>query len=156
MKIYDHGLYPLLLQNPYSKYILAIKKLSVDRFSKSLQVLLRQIEIYMLTRKYLTCPPSAKNSLRKFSIRSQILHIKLCTDLFHMKNCCQGVTVIVKQTFYDQLGLKNGCVSTNLVDPEFLCQRCSFYCHLGKIKKIQNNHENFALLNDHFSISLVV
>ena len=45
MKIYDHGLPPLLMQNPYSKFILAIKTLSVDRFSKFLQVLLQQIEI---------------------------------------------------------------------------------------------------------------
>ena len=32
-------------KNPYSKFILAIKTLSVDRFSKFLQVLLGQIEI---------------------------------------------------------------------------------------------------------------
>ena len=44
MKIYEHGLPPLLMQNPCSKFILAIKMLSVDRFSKLLQVLLRQIE----------------------------------------------------------------------------------------------------------------
>ena len=34
MKIYGHGLPPLLIQNPYSKFILAIKTLSVDRFSE--------------------------------------------------------------------------------------------------------------------------
>ena len=34
MKIHDHGLPPLLMQNPYLKFILAIKKLSVDRLSK--------------------------------------------------------------------------------------------------------------------------
>ena len=45
MKIYDHVLSPLLMQNPYSKFILAINTLTVDRFSKCLQVLLRQIEI---------------------------------------------------------------------------------------------------------------
>ena len=45
MKIYDHGLLPLLMQNPYSKFILVIKMLPVDRFSKTLQPLLRQIEI---------------------------------------------------------------------------------------------------------------
>ena len=50
MKIYDHGLPPLLMQNPYSKFLLAIKTLSVDRFLKFLQVLMRQIEIWMQTR----------------------------------------------------------------------------------------------------------
>ena len=59
-----------------AKFILVIKMLSIDRFSKFLQVLLRQIEIQMLTRKYFSCPPTAKNSLRKFSIRLQILHIR--------------------------------------------------------------------------------
>ena len=34
MKNYNHGLPPLLMQNPYSKFILAIKRLSVDRFFK--------------------------------------------------------------------------------------------------------------------------
>ena len=33
------------IENPYSKFILAIKTLSVDGFSKFLQVLLGQIEI---------------------------------------------------------------------------------------------------------------
>ena len=33
------------IENPYSKFFLAIKTLSVDRFSKFLQVLLGQIEI---------------------------------------------------------------------------------------------------------------
>ena len=45
MKIYDHKLPPLLMHNPYSKFILVIETLSVDRFSKFLQVLLQQIEI---------------------------------------------------------------------------------------------------------------
>ena len=34
MKIYEHGLPPLLMQNPYSKFILAIKTLSDDRIFK--------------------------------------------------------------------------------------------------------------------------
>ena len=32
-KIYYHGLSPLLMQNPYSKFILDIKTLVFDRFS---------------------------------------------------------------------------------------------------------------------------
>ena len=47
-KKYCHGLCPLLMQNPYSKFILAIATLSVVRFSKFLQVLLRQIKIHVL------------------------------------------------------------------------------------------------------------
>ena len=35
-KIYDHGLSPLIMQNPYSKFILAIKTLIFDRFSKKI------------------------------------------------------------------------------------------------------------------------
>ena len=35
IKIYDHGLSPLLMQNPYSKIILVLKTLSIDRFSKT-------------------------------------------------------------------------------------------------------------------------
>ena len=46
---YDHGLSPLLMHNPNSKFIMAIKILSFDRFSNFLQIQLRQIEIYMLT-----------------------------------------------------------------------------------------------------------
>ena len=32
MKIDVHGLSPLLMQNPFSNFVLAINKLSVDRF----------------------------------------------------------------------------------------------------------------------------
>ena len=42
---HDHGLSPLPMQNPYSKFILAIKTLSADRFSNFLQVLLGQTMI---------------------------------------------------------------------------------------------------------------
>ena len=52
-KIYDHGLSPLFMQSPYSKFILAIKMLIFDRFSKHLQALLRQIEIQMLNKNIL-------------------------------------------------------------------------------------------------------
>ena len=45
MKIYVHGLSPLLMPNPCSKFVLALKILSVDQFSNILLLLLRQIEI---------------------------------------------------------------------------------------------------------------
>ena len=47
MKIHNtcNGLFPLLMQEFYSKLILVIKAQSDDRFSKFLQVLLQQIEI---------------------------------------------------------------------------------------------------------------
>ena len=40
MKSQDQGLSPLLMQILYSRFIVTIKSLSVDRFSKLLQVLL--------------------------------------------------------------------------------------------------------------------
>ena len=42
-EVYDHGLSPLPMQNPYSELILGIKSLFVYRFSKSLLQILRQI-----------------------------------------------------------------------------------------------------------------
>ena len=72
-KMYGHGLSTLLMQNPYSKFILAIKTLIFDRFSNILLILLRQIEIQMLNRKYFPCPPAVKNSRQKFIIRGQFL-----------------------------------------------------------------------------------
>ena len=43
LKVYDHGLSPLSMQNPFSKLILGIKSLFVNRFSKCLLYILRQI-----------------------------------------------------------------------------------------------------------------
>ena len=43
LNVYDHGLFPLPMRNPYSKLILGIKSLFVDRFSKFLLHILRQI-----------------------------------------------------------------------------------------------------------------
>ena len=68
MKIYSHGLSPLLMQNPYSKFILAIKAfIFFYRFSQFLQALLRQIEIQMLNINYFPCLPAVKNSRQKSS-----------------------------------------------------------------------------------------
>ena len=76
IKIHYHGLSPLLMQNSYFKLILAIKMLSVDRFSKFLQVLLRQVE---LIRKLFPALEQS-SSLQKFTIRCQFLQIKsICT-----------------------------------------------------------------------------
>ena len=44
LKVYDHGLSLLPMQNPYSKLILGIKSLFVNRFSKLLLHILRQIQ----------------------------------------------------------------------------------------------------------------
>ena len=82
-KICSHGLSHLLIQNPYSKFILAIKTLIFDRFSKLLHVLLRQNEIQMLNRKYLPCLPAVKNSRQKFIIRGQFLHFTLVESTAH-------------------------------------------------------------------------
>ena len=43
LKVYDHGLSPLPMKSPYSKLILDIKSLFVNRFSKFLLHILRQI-----------------------------------------------------------------------------------------------------------------
>ena len=43
LKVYDQGLSPLPMQNPYSKLILDIKSLFVNRFSKCLLHILRQM-----------------------------------------------------------------------------------------------------------------
>ena len=65
------------MQNPYSKLILAIKTLIFDKFSKTLQALLRQIEIQMLNRKYFPCLPAVKNSRQKFIISGQFLQFNI-------------------------------------------------------------------------------
>ena len=69
-KIYNHDfdLPPLLMQNTYTKFILAIKTLIFDRFSKVLQALLRQIETQMPNKNYFSCPPANENSRQKFII----------------------------------------------------------------------------------------
>ena len=51
MHFHDHRLSPFPMQNPYAKFILAIKTLFVHRFSKFLQVLLGQTKIKVLTLK---------------------------------------------------------------------------------------------------------
>ena len=43
LKVYDHGLSPLPMQNPYSKLLLDKNALFVKRFSKFLLHILRQI-----------------------------------------------------------------------------------------------------------------
>ena len=43
LKVCDHGLSPLPMQNPYSKLILGIKSLFVNRFSKGLLHILQHI-----------------------------------------------------------------------------------------------------------------
>ena len=76
-KNYYHGLSPLLMQNPYSKFILDIKTLVFDRFSKNLQVFLRQIEIQLLNIKHFPASQQpkilAKNSLSEVSFTKLIL-----------------------------------------------------------------------------------
>ena len=73
-KIYDNVLSPLPMQNPYSKFILAIKTLILDRFSKNLQVLLRQIEIQMLSRKYFPCLAAVKKYRQKIIVSLNFTH----------------------------------------------------------------------------------
>ena len=63
------------MQNPYPKSILDIKTLFFDRFSIFLQILLRQIEIQLLNRKYFSCLPAIKNYRQKFIIWGQFIHI---------------------------------------------------------------------------------
>ena len=67
MKIHDHGLSPLLMQNSYSKLNMAIKTLSADRISKNFAgpiiLLLGQIKI-----KIFSPHPTDKNCLQKFRI----------------------------------------------------------------------------------------
>ena len=53
------------MQNPYSKFIFALKTLIFDRFSKFLQALLRQIETQMLNKKHFSCPPAIGNYRQK-------------------------------------------------------------------------------------------
>ena len=43
LKVYGHGLSPLPMQNPYLKLILGMESLFVNRFSKILLHILRQI-----------------------------------------------------------------------------------------------------------------
>ena len=82
--IYDHGLTPL--QN--SIFILATKTLLFDRFSKFLQVLLRQTEVQteaqILNRKYFHAFQQsnilANNLLSEVSFYTLILNAKLKSD----------------------------------------------------------------------------
>ena len=78
-KIYDHGLSPLLMQNPYSKFILFIKTSFFDRFSKLLQVLLRQIKIQILVRIFFLT-----SSSQRFSPKIHYLLNRL--KIVHKKN----------------------------------------------------------------------
>ena len=73
MKIYNHRLSPMRMQNSYSEFIFAIKTLSVDKFS----FFFRSYYDKLKSRCFQKCfyfPPSVKNYLEKFSIRRQILH----------------------------------------------------------------------------------
>ena len=82
IKIYDHELSPLLMQNPYSKFILAIKTLIFDRFKKKMQVVLRQIEIQIKNRKDFPCLPAIKNSRQKFIIRMSMFTLQIPSIVF--------------------------------------------------------------------------
>ena len=79
-QFHDHGLSPLPMQIPYSKFILAIKTLSVNRLSKFLQVLLGQTKNTLLTWKYLSYHPLHKNVLRKTIISGKFLDLSILTN----------------------------------------------------------------------------
>ena len=73
-KIYDHGLSPLLIQNPYSKFSLAEKMLFDDRFSNFFACPIATKCDPDADKKIFLCPPTIKNSPQKLSIRRQTLH----------------------------------------------------------------------------------
>ena len=64
------------MQNPYSKFILAVKTLSVGLFSKFLQVLLGQTKTEILTSKHFVYQPPYKIFLRKTIIRGKFLDFR--------------------------------------------------------------------------------
>ena len=120
------------MQNPYSKLNLAIKTLIFDRFSNSLQVLLRQIE--MLNRKYFPCLLGVKNSRQKCIIRGQftissglhrtiIISFSFCTKFhtkFHTKFVLWNITMITHPCYLDPYELhfsivKLGFTRVNLI-----------------------------------------
>ena len=70
------------MQNPYSKFILAVKTLSVDQFSKFLKVLLGQTKPENLTSKHFVYRPPYKNFLRKTIIRGKFLDFSITTVNF--------------------------------------------------------------------------
>ena len=72
------------MQNPYKKFILAIKTLVFDRFSKILQVLLRQIEIQLQNRKHVPSPPGVENS--RHNSLSAVSFCTLKSKLFDKSN----------------------------------------------------------------------
>ena len=75
MKIYDHGLSPLLMQNPYSKFILAIKTLPLDRFLKNFADFIATNWDLDADNEIFSHARTVKYSHWKISIRGQILYI---------------------------------------------------------------------------------
>ena len=62
LKVYDHGLSPLPMQNPYSKLFLSIKILIIIRFPKCLLHILRQTYKWLNIGKKIFYLTSFKNS----------------------------------------------------------------------------------------------
>ena len=63
----------------------------IGRLSNVLQVLLRQIEIQVLNRKYFSCLPAVKNYRQKFIIRGQFLYFICCGRVVTCKKILLGL-----------------------------------------------------------------
>ena len=73
LKVHDHGLFPLPMQNPYSKLILGIKSLFVNQFWKVLLHILYYDKFSAKNCWENSLPPSKLNinCLQKFILKSQ-------------------------------------------------------------------------------------
>ena len=76
LEVYDHGLSPLPMQNPYSKLILVIKSLFVNRLSKFLLHVTTNLVLNIVRKIFCLSPNKLyiipENSLSK--VKSSILY----------------------------------------------------------------------------------
>ena len=86
MKIYEYGFSTLLKCKTLFNIHFGKKMLSVDRFSKFLQVLLRQMEISMVTRTYFSCPDLSKKSSKNQYQMSDFYTIDLQIEIIQREN----------------------------------------------------------------------
>ena len=76
LKVYDHGLSPLPMQNPYSRLILAIKSLFINRCSTYYE----KCSANYWSENILHPSQLKTNYLRKFMFVSKNQHIRSETD----------------------------------------------------------------------------
>ena len=74
LQVYDHGLSPLPVEIPFSKLVLGVKLVFVDRFSEFLLRIMTNLVPNIVENIFCLPPKLNINYLRKFSLEPKSTH----------------------------------------------------------------------------------